>query len=119
MANHAPLHLAWLMDTGGRITTADGKVVEVWELRHSSDCATLSDWAKHFRNHYCLDTEIDALRNGTGLSRADYLIHIKFPDATAAPGPSIRAGDFGEILAADYLEYVLGYWTPRVRFGDK
>lgn len=46
-------HLKWLVDTGQRLTTADGKTVEVWELRHSKDDAVLSAWAKHFRNHYC------------------------------------------------------------------
>ena len=37
----------------------------------------------------------------------------------AAPGPSIRAGDFAEILVADYLQYLLGYWVPRTRYGNK
>ena len=52
-------HLKWLIDTGERPTTADGKVVEVWEFRYEADEVILSAWAKHFRNHYCLDTEID------------------------------------------------------------
>jgi hypothetical protein len=53
------------------------------------------------------------------LSRADYLQEIKFPSPTAAPGPSIRAGDFGEILVADYLEFALDYWLPRTRYDHK
>jgi hypothetical protein len=52
-------------------------------------------------------------------SRAEYLVQIKFPDAHDPPGPSIRSGDFGEILIADYLEFVLGYWVPRSRYVDK
>ncbi len=45
---------------------------------------------------------------------------VLFPDATEAPGPSLRAGDFGEILVADYVEYVLGYWCPRtLRYQDR
>jgi hypothetical protein len=91
----------------------------VWELRHQADAATLSGWAGHFRNHYCLDTQIDQLRNGTGYSRRDYLLDIKFPDATEAPGPSIRAGDFSEVLVADYLEYIRGFWVPRTRYANK
>jgi hypothetical protein len=71
------------------------------------------------RNHYCLDSEIDDYRRGYSYSRADYLNAIKLPDASAAPGPSIRAGDFGEVLVADYLEYVVGYWVPRTRYGEK
>jgi hypothetical protein len=46
-----PKHLKWLVDTGERLKTADGKIIQVWELRHGDDAAMLSDWAKHFRNN--------------------------------------------------------------------
>ena len=112
-------HLEWLLDTGERLTTADGKTVQVWEFRHENDDAILTSWARHFRNHYCLDTEIDSLRKGYAHSRGEYLRQIKFPDASSPPGPSIRAGDFAEILVADYIEYVLQYWVPRTRWNCK
>ncbi len=114
-----PAHIALLANSGDTLTTSDGKRVEVWDILLAADASILSEWASHFRNHYCSDSEIDQLRQGTGLSRAEYLIRFKFPDAILAPGPSIRSGDFAEILSADYLEYVLGYWTPRTRYGDK
>lgn len=114
-----PGHLNWLIDTGQRLKTADAKTVLVLEFRHQKDEKVLSEWAKHFRNHYCLDAEIEKLREGTGYSRAEYLNKIKFPDASDSPGPSIRAGDFGEILVADYLEYSLDYLVPRTRYCDK
>lgn len=117
--NIVPGHVKWLIDTGQILKTSDGQDVKILELNHQNCGVTLSSWARHFRNHYCLDTEIDFLRNGTPYSRADYLREIKFPDASIPPGPSIRSGDFGEILIADYLEYVLGYWVPRTRYGDK
>ncbi|WKZ39297.1 MAG: SAVED domain-containing protein [Anaerolineales bacterium] len=112
-------HLKWLKDTGERLTTADGISVEVWEFCHEKDDSVLSSWARHFRNHYCFDVEIDYLRKGYGFSRAEYLNKIKFPDPTVAPGPGVRSGDFGEILIADYLEFFLGFWVPRVRYGLK
>jgi hypothetical protein len=90
-------HLKWLIDTRKRLKTSDGKNIEIWEFKHNNDDAILSAWAKHFRNHYCFDTEIDSLRNGTGYSRRDYLNNIKLPDSLVTPGTSIRAGDFGEI----------------------
>jgi hypothetical protein len=101
-----PSHIQWLTDTGKRLSTADGKEIEVWEFRHQNDISILSEWAVHFRNQYCSDKQIDSLRSGTGKSRAQYLNDIKFPDAKATPGPSIRSGDFAEILIADYLEYI-------------
>lgn len=110
---------SWLAKSDDSIRTKDGLAVNIFELKYQEDVAILSDWAFHFRNHYCLDEHIDILRNGTGLSRKEYLVNLKFPDVSMAPGPSIRAGDFGEILIADYLEYILGYWVPRTRYGDK
>ena len=107
----------WLVDTGKQLKTADGKEVAVWEFRHEKDEAVLSAWAKHFRNHYCLDTEIDFLRGKR--PRPDYLTNIKFPCKTSKLDPGIRAGDFGEILVSDYLQWVLGYWVPRVRWSSK
>ena len=110
-------HVNWLIDTGERLKTANGKEVEVWAFRHEKDEAVLSAWSKHFRNHYCLDTDIDFLRGQQ--SRKDYLNTLKFPCSSTKLGPGIRAGDFGEILVADYLQWRLGFWVPRVRWSSK
>jgi len=112
-------HIKWLFDTGERLNSSDGKEIEIWEFQHQNDSIILSEWATHFRNHYCLDNEIDTLREGTGKTRKKYLLDIKFPDEKKPPGPSIRAGDFAEILIADYLEFFCNYWIPRVRYLDK
>lgn len=112
-------HLDWLIDTGIKITTQEGKEIEVLEFSHQPNELILSEWAKHFRNHYCLDEEIDFYARGYNYTRQQYLNNIKFPDISLAPGPSIRAGDFGEVLCADYLQYILNYWVPRTRYGDK
>ena len=80
----------------------------------------LSAWATHFRQHYITDDDLPAMVDGTGLSNADYLRTVLFPDATQPPGPSLRAGDFGEILVADYIEFLMGYWSPRaLRYQDR
>lgn len=115
-----PDHVAWLEDTGEVIETTDGLEAEIWVLQHADDPAILSAWATHYRQHYCRDEDLPDLVADTGLSNAQFLTNIKFPDAAAAPGPSTRSGDFGEILVADFIEYVLGYWCPRDgRFEDR
>jgi hypothetical protein len=115
-----PAHLDWLIDTGERLKSADGIEIEVWELQYSDDPAVLSAWARHFREHYCDDDMLKKLVPGTGETNAQYLINKKFPDENNAPGPSIRSGDFAEILVADYIEYKLGYWCPRqLRYDHK
>lgn len=111
--------MGWLADTGHPLHTADGIQINVLELNHRPDAAVLSVWATHFRNHYCCDLKIDALRDGTGLSRRDYLLQLKFPDHAAAPGPSIRSGDFAEVLVADYVQFMLSFWVPRTRYDNR
>jgi hypothetical protein len=111
-------HIKWLIDTKDTLTTTDGKQVKIFEFNPEDDEEILSNWARHFRNHYCDDTKIDLLRNGTDYNRAEYLNALKFPDQ-GRPGAGIRSGDFAEILISDYVEYVLGYWVPRTRYEDK
>lgn len=113
-----PAHLIYLQKEKS-IFTAEGKEVSVWHLKIPDDEIHLSAWAKYFREHYCLDSEIDTLRNGTGLSRQAYLLELIFPDSKLAPGPGVRSGDFTEILISDYLEFILDYWVPRQKYAEK
>lgn len=115
----APSHVSYLKKCAETLTTADRRRIDVWELTIPATGGDLSAWAANFRQHYCCDTEIDDLRAGTGLSRAEYLIQLVFPDGNVAPGPGIRAGDFTELLVSDYVEYMLGYWVPRGKYADK
>lgn len=113
-----PDHLSFLKKCEFSLKTSDQHNIEVWELIVTEE-DDLTNWAKHFRECYCLDHEIDMLRDGTGLSRANYLKELVFPDQMLRPGPSIRAGDFAELLIADYLEFMMHYWVPRGKFAEK
>lgn len=115
----APPHVAWFKKTEKPVTTPDGRQLLVLEIQHLEDPIVLSAWAKHFRHHYYLDEALDVARDGTGLSRKDFLIQLAFPHDKNAPGPSIRAGDFAEIIVADYFEYVLNWRVPRTRYRAK
>jgi len=114
-----PPHLSSLIKCAETLATSDGRRIDLWELRVPPIAGYLSAWASAFRQHYCSDSEIDDLRDGTGLSREDYLTRLVFPDKNAAPGPGIRAGDFAELLVSDYVEYLLGYWVPREKYAEK
>lgn len=115
-----PSHLNWLVDTGEREETACGREIEIWELNPQNDPEILSNWARHFRQQYIADADLPVMVGGTGLTHADYLRTTLFPDATVAPGPSLRSGDFGEIIVADFIEYFMGYWCPReLRYQDR
>lgn len=114
-----PNHLSYLTKCASTLSTSDGHSVDVWEITTPTDTTDLSNWAKQFRLNYCLDEDIDILRDGTGLSRSEYLENIIFPDIKNAPGPAIRAGDFTEILISDYVEHILNYWVPRMKYAEK
>lgn len=111
-------YIKWLLDDIDQYTS-DGRKVKVLNLEHKEEVPVLSDLARHLRNHYCSDNDIDDLRSATGETRAKYLERYKFPNKTVTPGPSIRAGDFGEILVADYAQYILNYNVPRTRYEMK
>ena len=113
-----PKHLSCLTKCANTLTTSDGNKVDVWELSLPSE-DILSSWAKTFRQNYCTDEEIDVLRAGTGLTRTEYLTALVFPDISVPPGPSIRSGDFGELLVSDYVEYILKFWVPRMKYSEK
>lgn len=113
-------HTKWLKRVPKKLESIDGTTIEVFELSvDDGDQATLTEWARHFREHYCLDTQLDQLRKGTNKSRAEYLLDLVFPDKTDDFGPATRAGDFAEILLSDLLEKEYGYWVPRLRYNDK
>lgn len=115
-----PSHLSWLVDTQERQATLCGREIEIWELNPQDDAEVLSSWAKHFRQHYIADVDLPFMANGTGLGHCDYLRDMLFPDAKITPGPSLRSGDFGEIIVADFIEYFLEYWCPReLRYQDR
>ncbi|MFP6845032.1 MAG: Hachiman antiphage defense system protein HamA [Thalassolituus sp.] len=112
-------HIQWLHDTGEVITISSGEGVPVYEFAYDVTNETvMSHWARHFRNHYCADNVIEILKP-EGTTKTDYLLEIKFPHKTKSPGPSIRAGDFAEILVADYLMFLHNYYVPRTRYDRK
>lgn len=112
-------HLKWLINTNKKITTACGKKVDVYKFNYDlMDEPTMSAWARHFRNHYCDDSTIDMIKS-PDLSRSEYLLTLKFPSGKKKPGPSIRAGDFAEILVADYLHFLRSFYIPKTRYDRK
>jgi len=113
-----PPYLNWLIHEQ-HVTTSEGKKINVFELEIQNDETILKSWAKHLREHYCADSEIDLLRAGFGLEKNEYLKTIKFPDERIGLGPAVRSGDFTEILVADYVQYVLDYVVPRTRYDRK
>ena len=101
------------------IVTTEGETVEVFELTSTIDDDAFNEWAAHFRQNYCSDELLDLLIRGTGMTKPQYLLTHKFPDATGGFAPGTRSGDFAELLVSDYLEFSLGYIVHRERYKNK
>jgi hypothetical protein len=56
--NDRPNHLDFLQECE-HLTTADGRQCDVFQLSVPEGHACLSDWARRFRQTYCLDEELD------------------------------------------------------------
>lgn len=113
-----PKHISNLISEGTFVTD-EGKTINIWKLNKCDDEAVLSEWADHFRHHYCSDEEMDALRLGFGYTRKEFLDNIKFPALHDRLGNPTRAGDFCEIMVADYAQFILNYYVPRTRYDRK
>lgn len=112
-------HIGWLEYIDTKLTV-DNKNIDIYEFNYNlEEDAIFSSWAKHFRNHYCLDDLIDLFIEDTEYTtRSEYLNNLKFPEIGRA-GAKTRSGDFGEILISDFIEYNLNYWVPRTRFSER
>lgn len=115
MPENAPSHCAWFGENAEtNLQTSDGKAVTVVNFNHEANEEILNEWALQFRLNYCSDADLEAACTATGLSQADYLRNQKFPTRG-----SIQAGDFAELLVADYIQFLLGYKVPRTRYDRK
>ena len=103
----------------GNITTEEDEIVEIFELSSNISDECLNEWATHFRQNYCNDDMLELLISGTGMTKKEYLLSQKFPDAKDGFGPGTRSGDFAELLISDYLEFTLGYIVHRERYKNK
>lgn len=99
--------------------TKEGKEIKILYLQPIDENTVLDEWAEHFREQYRYMDDLDFQRDGTGLSREEFLRDFVFPDTKKAPGPSVRVGDFCELLVADYIEYVSNFYVPRTRYRGK
>lgn len=112
-------HLRWMEEITPQLSSSEGHEIKQFAFLYDiSNEAVLNRWADHLRNHYCSDSDIEYLIDGMGISKKKFLEEYKFPSMNGF-GPSIRAGDFGEILLADYNEFVLNCWVPRTRYVNK
>ena len=111
-------HLKYFQKKSNLVTN-QGKIVTVYELKIDHDVTIINEWARHLREHYCSDEELNFLAFSTGHTNQEFLAQIVFPDPNNRLGPATMSGDFAEILVYDYIEFIQGYYTARTRYSNK
>lgn len=103
-----PLFTAWL--EAEQCTFRDGTKVYCWCLDWTCSDCVLDKWALHLRRHYISDNILEHRVMARQTTSDQYLPLRVVPDI-----PSIRSGDFAEILISDVLQYLYGLAVPRYK----
>ena len=112
-------HVKQIKKSKAKLISPAGTNILKFRIEVPTDEDLILSWAIHFRKQYCDDDELASLMDGTNKTKSEFLEEIIFPSASGAPGPSIRSGDFTEVLLSDYLEFTKNFWVPRNRFQFK
>ena len=83
------------------------------------DDNSLNNWALGLRYNYIEKDLLELAISGTGLTKKEYLEKMIFPNPEVSQGAATMSGEFGELLVYDYINYVLEYYVPRVRYFNK
>lgn len=103
-----PLFTAWLEEE--QCTFMDGTKVYCWCLDWTCSDDVLDKWALHLRRHYISDNILKHRVMARQTTSDQYLPLRVVPNI-----PSIRSGDFAEILISDVLQYLYGLVVPRYK----
>lgn len=92
------------------VTLDSGENVVVYSIADGLTDAELNEWAKHILAHYISSDEIIDGANTNKISEQEYIAKFVLPTAKKD-----LSGNFGEIIFADFIEFVLGYSVPRYK----
>ena len=110
-----PDYIHWLIKEDGKILNYKGEF-KCFKIDYNNDDDVLDEWAKHIRNHYISDDELENTISLFGISKEQYLKDNILPQKSDPFGPTARVNAITEILISDLLEFIFGYEVPRVRF---
>ena len=102
------------------IPYSSGKEIQVYKLNNEllAD-SILNSWASGLRNNYIEEHLLKQAISGTGLTKKEYLEKMIFPNPIVPQGAATMSGEFDELLVYDYINYVLEYYVPRIRYFNK
>jgi hypothetical protein len=101
------------------LASVDKIPIEIIDFIPTDEDEALKNLGGHLCLHYAEQIQLDQCEEVKGISKSKFLLTELFPDRKKKPGPSVRAGDFCEILVSDYFEYHEGYVVPRIRYLSK
>ncbi len=97
-------------------TVVDCVKIKCFTLPKDRECDddVIADWALHVRRHYIFDEKLASKIQRRSVPVEEHLRTYVIPNVRIT-----MAGDFGEMLVADILEYEEGYRIPRYKHCDR
>jgi hypothetical protein len=92
------------------VQLASGEFVNVYSIAAGLTDAEKNEWAKHILAHYISTADIAEGAKINGKTEQEYIQEFVLPTAGKD-----KSGEFGEIIFADFIEYVLGFTVPRFK----
>ncbi len=113
-----PQYINWFVEEAG-IVIKENTPIQCFKIDYIDDEKTLENWALHIRRNYIDDSDLleDSIINK--MSVEQYLKEYIIPQKHEPLGPTARAGDIGEIIISDLLEFIYGYSVPRYKMKNR
>lgn len=105
-----PKYIKKFIPNSNTVALDSGESIVVYSIADGLTEAELNEWAKHILAHYISSEEIIDGANANKISEQEYIANFVLPTAKKD-----LSGNFGEIIFADFIEFVLGYSVPRYK----
>jgi hypothetical protein len=92
------------------VQLGSGEFVNVYSIAAGLTDTEKNEWAKHILAHYISTADIAKGARITGKTEQEYIQKFVLPTAGKD-----KSGEFGEIIFADFIEYILGFTVPRFK----
>lgn len=109
-----PQYIDWIIEEAG-VLIKDNTPIQCYMIDYKTDSGVIDDWALHIRRNYINDNNLTYDSAANGMTIEQYLKKYVIPQRHEPLGPTARAGDIGEIIVSDLLEFIMEYSVPRYK----
>lgn len=109
-----PEYLRWLIKEDA-ILNENIKKVACYKIDYNPDDEVLNNWAKHIRDHYISEEELNNDSIELKIAKSDYLKKFIIPNCFEPLGSTAQSNTLSEIIFSDLLQFIYNFQVPRYR----